>query len=166
MRRTPDARRRLRHASAILAFVALQAGAQDMQVPSVTTADPGMLFPNDAAARRAEERATNKGCAPSFEKCPRGVKPAAPKPFLLDSTRKASPSGIRATTPSVSAVADAEIARMKLEYAHRIERDGRESADQWVREQGRRTGAAARRDGDGSLAAEIGRRMNRPPSLR
>jgi len=83
--------------------------AQDIIVPSVTTADPGYLFPNDQYQR---ERESGTASAPTQN---------APKEIELDAAAQARvKAAIEALVP---------------EYNRRLQRDGETQANDWIRQQ-------------------------------
>ena len=98
----------LKRLAIVLAIVSVQtaATAQDVFVPSVTTANPGYLFPNDKYQRDR----SNTGS--------KGNRHATPAKLELDAKAQARVrKALEALTP---------------EYRTRARRDGEESANRWI----------------------------------
>lgn len=100
--------------------------AQDMHVPSVTTANPGMLFPNDAPAREVEQRRLNRQAG-------------RPDDWGLPGKGKSSAANRRGrqTACGFNALPAAERQRLNTEYGRHFIRSGRAAADAWAKQVGR-----------------------------
>lgn len=101
--------------STSFAFVPVMVGVGQAQVsvPSVTTADPGYLFPNDRYQRQREQQRPSRQAQQS---------PRNDAPVQLDEAAKARVrERVRGLTP---------------EYHRRVARDGQAAADAWIRERG------------------------------
>lgn len=91
---------------AALAALMAPVQAQEVSVPSVTTASPGYLFPNDQYQRGSEQQSSQANAASQ-----------TPIEFDAEARRRIE-AAIKALVP---------------EYQRRFERDGEQAANDWIR---------------------------------
>ncbi|KAA0971835.1 hypothetical protein FPY71_01510 [Aureimonas fodinaquatilis] len=96
-------------ALATLPFGATAAVAQDVFVPSVTTASPGYLFPNDQYQRNRQGSGSAK-------------------------SRKSAPAAQVQLDAAAQARVRAAVQALVPEYNARAKRNGENSANQWIRQ--------------------------------